>query len=243
MKSSSYGAHTTDIPNISGAIVIFLHDFYDSAHAYRWMLFHDFWEWVSFTIEALRDRKIPFFLKPHPNQDAASAADCDRLRVLYPGLNFLPARVSNRQLVEGGMSCAVTVYGTVVSEMAYLGVPAISCADNPHIGFAFGRSARTRKEYLALLEGHMQLPRNSEAMRRDACAFYFMQNLNLMDADRMLRDKFVQQVFKMIEAESNAQWNAEEIIGDFRAMAASAGFLKFVADLAVTVRSKSAPLT
>jgi len=240
MKSSSYGTHALDIPDVSGAVIIFLHDFYDSAHAYRWMLFHDFWEWICFTIEALRERKIPFFLKPHPNQDAASAADCDRLRALYPGLDFLPAQVSNRQLVEGGMSCAVTVYGTVVSEMAYLGVPAISCADNPNIGFEIGRSARTREQYLAFLDGHAQLPRNSEAMRREACSFYFMQNLNLMEAELALRDKFVRQVFKMIEAERTDEWNAAEIIDDFRSMAASAGFAKFVGDLAAAVSSISA---
>ena len=134
------------------------------------------------------------------------------------------------------MSCAVTVYGTVVSEMAYLGVPAISCADNPHIGFEFGRSAKTREQYLAFLDGHAQLPRNSEAMRREACAFYFMQNLNLTEAERALRDKFVRQVFKMIEAERNDQLNAGEIIEDFRSMAASAGFAKFIDDLAATVR-------
>ena len=239
MKSSSYGAHELKISNVDGAAVIFLHDFYDSAHAYRWMLFHDFWEWVCFTIEALQEHKIPFFLKPHPNQDAASAADCDRLRAQYPGLAFLPAGVSNRQLVEGGMSCAITVYGTVVSEMAYLGVPSISCADNPHIAFEFGRTARTREQYLAFLQDHAQLPRKSEEMRREACAYYYMQNLNLPEEDRALRDHFVRQVFKMIDAYRNDAWNAHEIIVDFRDMAASPGFAKFVDDLAETLRSKS----
>lgn len=239
MKTSSYGAHELDIPDVRGAVIVFMHDFYDSAHAYRWMLFHDFWEWICFTIEALNERNIPFFLKPHPNQDAASAADCERLRALYPGLNFLPPKVSNRQLVTGGMACAVTVYGTVVSEMAYLGIPAISCADNPHIGFEIGRSARTREQYLSFLDRHAELAGDAKEMRRQACAYYFMQTLNLPEEDRDLRDRFVKQVFKMIEAYQNDKWDAEDLINDFRVMAASPGFVKFIDDLAVTIRNAS----
>jgi hypothetical protein len=220
--------------------VVFLHDFYDSPHAYEWMLFHDFWEWVCFTIETLQDRRIPFFLKAHPNQIAASAADFARLEQMYLGLRVLPASVSNRQLVEGGISCAVTVYGSIAAEMAYLGVPAINCADNPHISFAFGHTARTRQEYRRLLQGHETLPRHRENMRKEAGAFYYVHNMALPERQRALRDDFMRVNLKMTDADQQIHWTAAAVLEDFRGLSAALGFHDFVQDLTGYIQGKAA---
>ena len=239
MKSSGYGAPQTNLPDLKGVLVVFLHDFYDSPHAYEWMLFHDFWEWVCFTIETLRDKKIPFFLKPHPNQIAASAADFARLKQLYPGLRILPPDVSNRHLADAGISCAVTVYGSVAAEMAHMGVPSISCADNPHIAFDFGLTARTREEYRNFLENHDNLSRDVEQMRKEAGAFYYIHNMHLSAGQAELRDKFVRINLKMTDADQQIHWTADSVLNDFRDLAASPGFPEFVRDLSVGIRGAS----
>src|SRR6185295_6589641 len=44
MKTSAYAHSDVELPDVRGATVIFLHDFYDSPHVYDRMVFTDFWE-------------------------------------------------------------------------------------------------------------------------------------------------------------------------------------------------------
>ena len=189
MKTSAYG-RTGDIGiDVGGMPVIFLHDFSDSIHIYRWISFHDFWDWICFTIDTLQAAGIAFAIKPHPNQLSDPTRALEMLCAKYPGLNLVPVDISNRQLMDAGMACAVTVYGTIASEMAFMGIPTISCGDNPHISFGFCHTASSREEYAAALMSYKELGQPLADMRRESCAFYYMHNLHL-DADyQILRDR------------------------------------------------------
>jgi hypothetical protein len=189
MKASAYGKESSDILDVRGMPVLFMHDFFDSAHVYRWITFHDFWTWACFTIETLRDAGIRFALKPHPNQEADSGNVLNLLIDKYSGLNILSADTSNYQLVKSGMACAITVYGTVASEMAFMGVPTISCGDNPHVSFNFCHTARSPAEYAALLRGYRSLPADPDTLRIESCAFYYMHALHYDERDLILADK------------------------------------------------------
>ncbi len=192
MRQSAYAQTTVELPpGLDGAVVIFLHDFYDSPHIYPELVFHDFWRWVCFTIEALQKSGARFFLKPHPNQIALSDEALGRLRASYPDLQWLPTGVSNVQLARAGIACGITVYGTVAHELAYLGVPSISCARHPHHTFDFCRSARTREEYAEMLKTFDVLPLPKEEMQRQALAFYYMHNLYGARDARELQQAFV----------------------------------------------------
>ena len=179
MKKSAYSNSDMPVPDVRDAVVVFLHDFYDSPHVYREMLFPDFWEWVCFTIDTLRSSKIPFFIKPHPNQVSLSVHVLDDLQKCYSDLTIIPVSVTNKQLVEAGMTCAVTVYGTVAHEMAYLGIPTIACGHHPHISFDFCRTAKNRNEYADFLKNAMQLNIDKTTMRQQSLMFYYMHNLNI----------------------------------------------------------------
>jgi hypothetical protein len=169
-------------------VVIFLHDFYDSPHVYREMLFPDFWEWICFTIETLQNAHIPFFIKPHPNQINLSNDVLDKLQERYSGLAMIPSAVTNKQLADAGMACAVTVYGTVAHEMAYFGIPTIACAHHPHICFDFCRTAKSREEYAQFLKQPAQIDIDKPTMREQSLRFYYMHNLNLTTEMAELRD-------------------------------------------------------
>jgi hypothetical protein len=240
MKKSAYGSQGREIPDVRGALIVFLSDFYDSPHCYEWMVFHDFWEWTCFTIETLRNANIPFFIKQHPNEVSESAADVARLMELYPGLQLLPAGTSNRQLAEGGISCAVTAYGSVTAEMAYMGVPTISSADNPHISFDFGHTAHTKEEYRAMLKAHATLPRDLARLQYEAGAFYYMHFLNLPEDKAEIRDKFIQNNVQNLGYAVNKEWNANLILDGFEDLAATRGFHAFVDELATYVRAAAA---
>lgn len=188
MKQSAYAQSGAEVPDVKNAIVIFLHDFYDSPHIYREVVFPDFWEWICFTIETLQQANIRFFLKPHPNQISTSGGVLKDLLHRYPDISIISANVTNKQLAETGMACAVTVYGTVAHEMAYLGVPTIACAHHPHVSFNFCRTARTREEYANYLRQHEAIEIDKLAMHRESLIFYYMHNLSMSEDAKALRD-------------------------------------------------------
>lgn len=192
MRKSAYGQTQVELPpGLDGAVVIFLHDFYDSPHIYPDLVFQDFWRWVCFTIEVLQESGTRFFLKPHPNQIALSDEALGRLRQKYPDLEWLPINASNVQLARAGIACGVTVYGTVAHELAYLGVPSIACARHPHYTFDFCRTARTQEEYKGMLESYGVMPLPKAEMQRQALAFYYMHNLHGARDERELQQAFV----------------------------------------------------
>jgi hypothetical protein len=237
MRSSAYAIKTTEVPDVRGAAIIFLHDFYDSVHIYRWSIFHDFWEWACVTIENLQDSGRPFFIKPHPNQRAQSNAELAALKARYPQAKFLSSDISNRQLADAGMGCAVTVFGTVAAEMAYLGVPPISCGDNPHVGFEAFKLARSREEYRQLLADFPTFPRQPEKLKEQACIFYYMHNLNLDPADSEIRDKFTNTFFYLNALHTAGALNAAEIGQALDDFTACPGFVRFAHTL-VTDRDR-----
>jgi len=192
MKVSAYTSSGNAVPaDVGGAVIVFLHDFYDSPHIYPDIVFGDFWNWACFTIDSLSSAGIPFYLKPHPNQVELSSNVLEQLRARYPTARFLPQGVTNTQLADAGMACGVTVYGTIAHELAYLGVPTVACARHPHIAFEFCRTARSKDEYEALLRSATELPVDAKLMRREALAFYYMHNLHGEAEDLELRARFI----------------------------------------------------
>lgn len=192
MRKSAYGQSSAELPpGLAGAVVVFLHDFYDSPHVYPDLVFDDFWRWICCTIDVLKATGVPFFLKPHPNQIALSDAVLGRLRQKYPDLQWLPQGVSNVQLAQVGIACGVTVYGTVAHELAYLGIPSIGCARHPHHTFDFCRTARTQSEYEDMLKTPCVLTVPKPEMQRQALAFYYMHNIYGSPNEQELRYAFV----------------------------------------------------
>jgi hypothetical protein len=191
MKVSAYAGGAELPDRLKGAVVVFLHDFYDSPHIFYDLVFADFWRWASFTMETLERAGIPFFLKPHPNQVSLSGSALSELQAAYPTMRLLPVKATNAQLAEAGIACGVTVYGTVAHELAYLGIPSIGCARHPHSSFDFCRTARSVAEYEALLRASTRLPADRESMRRQALEFYYMHNLHGTADDLELRQRFV----------------------------------------------------
>jgi hypothetical protein len=191
MRASAYADASEQPPDdVAGAVIIFLHDFYDSPHIYHDLVFQDFWAWICFTIDTLVGANIVFFVKPHPNQIALSDEALQELRAQYPALRFLSSAVSNSKLINAGMCCGVTMYGSVAHELAYFGIPTIGCARHPHAAFDFCRTAHTREQYAEYLRTPETMPRDREEMRRQALMFYYMSNLYGDESNLIVRADF-----------------------------------------------------
>lgn len=179
MKSSSYHLQESKLPDIKNASIIFLHDFYDSPHIYPYLIFPDFLMWVKHTVNFFIERKIPFFIKPHPNSLPENANVLRELEVKYGKEFFLPKEVSNIQLVNGGIACAITAYGTIAHEMAFLGIPSVAAGYNPHIAFDFCKTPSTIQQYEGYLLSQRRGFLNLEDAKIQSKIFYFMHNLAL----------------------------------------------------------------
>ena len=189
MKVSAYATNDEKMPDVRDSVVVFLHDFCDSPHSFHDMIFDDFWAWMAFTIDTLSQTGISFYLKPHPNQLQESANAVLLMRERYPKVKVLSPRITSTQLINGGMICGVTVYGTVAHELAYYGVPSISCARHPHHSFDFSRTAKTIDQYREYLQTPRLMPLSGEEMRRQALAFYYMHNIDERNQPLALKGK------------------------------------------------------
>ena len=227
MKRSAYAAATQDVPELRGATVVFLHDFYDSVHIYSWILFHDFWEWICFTIETLQAAGRNFWIKPHPNQSIESSAEIDVLQRKYPGLKVLATEITNRQLVDAGMACAVTVYGSVAPELAFFGIPSISCGDSPYASFGAFHVARCRRTYAALLANPPSQAMQAERLKAQACAFHYMHNLNLDAEAAALQDRFAAVWAYMLRLQPNSCFEKAEMVSVLVALTNNNAFRHF----------------
>jgi hypothetical protein len=228
MRKSAYTSSSDSVPDVRGAVVIFLHDFFDSPHVYRDLVFADFWEWVCFTIDTLCGANARFVLKPHPNQINLNAGVLGQLRLRYPNISIISPNITNLQLVAAGMTCAVTVYGTVAHEMAFLGVPTIACGHHPHVSFDFCRTARNRQEYAELLRGFSAIKFEKSEMRRQSLIFFYMHNLNLGPEDRALRDA----VADYRKASADSATSGQELVRSLDAISVLPAFLTYISALA-----------
>lgn len=227
MVSSAYRKTTSEVPDVRSAVVVFLHDFYDSPHVYADLVFPDFWEWICFTLDTLISAGIRFMVKPHPNQIALNDTVINELLGRFPGLEMVAPEVTNRQLTDAGMACAVTVYGTVAHEMAYMGVPTIACARHPHVAFNFCRTARTRASYADLLREALTQVCDRESLREQALRFFVMHNLSLPPAQLALRDAFIS-TWKMF---NDTLSDVSELSRSFVALAELPGYAIFIDEM------------
>ena len=189
MPGTTYGESSQRIldEGTEPRILVMLHDFIDSPHGYREMLFPDFYEWIVFLLE--RAEKTPFrwYVKPHPaaadpSRKALNKANdhvVEDLRARFPGVTFLPETASNQQILADGISAMFTVHGTAGHEFAYHGVPVVNCGDNPHIAYDFNIHAASLEEYERCIREADRLTVQTD--RRAIEEFVYMHYFHLAD--------------------------------------------------------------
>jgi hypothetical protein len=212
--------------SLNGSVVIFLHDFYDSPHVWDDFIFTDFWEWVVKTIEVLRKEKINFFIKPHPNQFDLKDNALKVLRDKYPDLKWLNSAYNNRILVEAGIVCGVTVYGTVAHELAYLGVPSVGAALHVHQAFSFCRQAKTIIEYESLIINCRSSHLSKEVLKREALEFFVAHNLLYDKESRELSEAYLN--YWVLAASAHSDSESNKAMNALMVLRATSGYLKFI---------------
>jgi hypothetical protein len=103
----------------------------------------------------------------------------NELCLKYSNIKLISSKVTNKQLVNAGMKAGITVYGTIAHELAYMGIPIVTCGDNPHSSYNFCFEATSVDEYTDILSNIMSLEYdNTELIKSEVLSFYYMHNLN-----------------------------------------------------------------
>jgi hypothetical protein len=146
------------------AFLVFLHEFSDAPHCYRWGLFDNFEQWIEFILSFASRNKIRVYIKPHPasfnfgrsHQKKLTENILESLKIKYPDAIFLDGSESNHDIRSINPDLVLTVHGTIAHEMAYLGEKVVNAGDNPHIQYNFCAHPNTIKEYEMILSGRNQ---------------------------------------------------------------------------------------
>jgi hypothetical protein len=156
--------------------VVFLHDFFDSPHIYSWMLFPDFYDWTTYTLNFIQKNDLNIAIKPHPNQSEESQKVIEDLKMIYKNVQWIDPAISNSVILKSKIKFGISVYGTVLHELAYHGKNPICAGDNPHSAFNFVHTPSSIESYeLMILENEkLTLPVN---YMNEIGSFYFMHNI------------------------------------------------------------------
>jgi hypothetical protein len=203
---SAYGALRERALAISEVpkILVLMHDFFDSPHGYRHMLFPDFYEWINHLLKESEGTTFEWYVKPHPSVWEKESNDfnsrnktvIEELKKKYPTIKWIHPETSNRQLVDEGIATVFTVYGTAGHEFAYLGIPVVNAADNPHINYSFNYHPATIEEYNEYIKaaGNLRISVNKNEIYEYCYMNYYYSDDMLASAINPIVESFFDQV-------------------------------------------------
>ena len=202
MKQSAFSAHKSpELENIDwpNTIVLLSHCFFDSPHIYRSLIFPDFYEWITFTLDTLLNKKkLTILVKQHPNGLPENDEIFAHLKEKYKNTNikFINKKTSNIEFFESKPKAIITAYGTAAAEFAYQGFPVLTIYDNPFTAFDFTYLAKTIEQYKEFLEKiETLLPKQK---KDEIIEYYYMQHffyLKGKSADYLAFNKYRGQTY------------------------------------------------
>jgi|CXWL01.1.fsa_nt_gi hypothetical protein len=155
-------------------VLIAAHCFFDSPHSYGNNLFPDFYEWFDFLGRISNETDYDWYVKTHPDFLPGNAEIIQQFLKRYPRFTLIDAGTSHHQLIEEGISCALTTYGTIGFEYAALGALVVNASIcNPHVAYNFNLHPKSIKEYEDILRslGSQSLKINKD----EVYEYYFMK--------------------------------------------------------------------
>lgn len=179
MKKSAYNSNINmDTENLNDIVgVVFLHDFFDSPHIYDGMLFNDFYEWTIFTLDFIRKNKLKIAIKPHPNQVIESISVINHLKECYSDLIWIDSNISNLIILNSKIKFGISLYGSVLHELAYYGKTAICAGNNPHYAFNFLLKPQNIHEYENMILYSYNNKKVATNFKDEVAVFYYMHNI------------------------------------------------------------------
>lgn len=157
-------------------VLICSHCFFDSVHAYGNNLFTDFYEWLETLGQLSNNTNYDWYIKTHPDINNYSLNIIEKFVKKYPKIILLNQNTSHLQIVNEGIDCVLTVYGSVGFEYAMLGVKVINASlNNPHIDYKFNFHPKSKKNYIEMINNLENLKININ--QDEILEYYAIRNL------------------------------------------------------------------
>jgi len=176
MKESPFNNEQEySLPDLDG--VVFIHDLFDSQYIYGKMLFEDFYSWIIFTLEFVKNQNLKIGFKEHPNQKKESKVIIDKLKNRYKDNIWISSEVSQSAIFKSGIKFGVSVYGSVLTELSFNKIKAISCGDNLTDNYDFVFKPTSISQYQKFLLDQQNLDHPKDLMDQVG-EFIYMNYLN-----------------------------------------------------------------
>jgi hypothetical protein len=160
-------------------VVLMLHDFYDSPHIYQSMIFEDFHEWFDFILSNEETMDVDLVVKPHPLAKPYNEHIIDDFKRKYPKIRYIDKNTSNKKIISEGVSALLSVYGSVASEFAYLGIPVLLAGDSPVVDYNFCYTAKNKKDFEYYLLNINELMAKIDFSKSKIEEFFYMHYLHI----------------------------------------------------------------
>ena len=158
-------------------VLVAAHCFLDSPHILGNFLFPDFMHWLNFLAEVSKKTNYDWYIKSHPNFKRETFSILKDFVKRNKKFKLLPVNYSHKQIINEKISCALTVYGTIGWEYAYLGIPVINASMNgPHSHCDFNINPKNIKEYKKIIFNLDKIKININ--KKEILKFYFIAYVN-----------------------------------------------------------------
>ena len=160
--------------------VIFLPDFSDAPHIYGDLVFNDYSDWIEETLDFLKKKNLSIAIKKHPNTWVFSSQKYnDEIKYKYNNLIWLDKNVSNSEIFKKKPKFGISPFGTVLHELAYHKIIPIAVGSNPHMGYDFVFTPKSKKNYFNLINKAIETKLKFKPNLRDKIAeCYYMYHLH-----------------------------------------------------------------
>ena len=168
-------------------VVVASHCFSDDNHVYGNNLFPDFNEWLLFLGTISERTDYDWYIKLHPDRYPWETKHIEAFVERFPKFTILPSDTPHGQIKADGVSCVLTVYGTIGFEYAAMGIPVVTASLwNPTVAYDFNVHPKTVAEYERTLMnlGNLKVTINLDRVYE----YYYCQYIDV--ADDWLYDDF-----------------------------------------------------
>jgi len=160
--------------------VVFLPNFFESQREWGKIIFSDFYEWITYTCNLINKYNLNIAIKPHPNtyhDNNETVNVVNELKLKYNNIEWIDPSISNHELFKN-IKFGISVWGTVLWELAYFNVHPISAGEHPVCKYNIGSEPRTISQYKKILLSSKKLRVNKNISKKilEYCYMYYIYN-------------------------------------------------------------------
>lgn len=165
------------IKNSYPVVFILAHAFSDAPHLGKFMIFRDYYDWLTQTLEFIKNIKnVNWVFKPHPSAKLYGEEGVVETLVKEANCNhiFLTPKDFSTSSLKEIASAILTTQGTAGLEFSCFGIPVIITGRPLYAGFGFTNEPKSKEEYFYLLSNIHNIKKLTENQTQDARKVYFL---------------------------------------------------------------------